>query len=150
MTLPTDPQLLAEACARWMYERDHNARHTGIELVSVQPGRAVMRLQVLEHMANSHGICHGGVLFALCDTAFAYACNSYNCTTLAAACHITYLRPAHLGETLTATAEERSRSGRSGVYDVTLTGRDGAVLALFRGQSQQIRSHLLPEGANPS
>lgn len=110
-----------------------------MSLDEVGPGRAVISMPVRADMANGHGICHGGFIFTLADSAFAFACNSYNHRVVAQHNSITYLAPGHLGEQLTATAVEVSRAGRSGIYDVTVTGADGRQLALFRGHSRQIK-----------
>ena len=95
-------------------------------------------MRVREDMVNGHAICHGGYIFTLADSAFAFACNSYDVTTVAAHCEISFLRPARLGEMLVAEAEERHRRGRSGIYDVTVRGADGETIALFRGWSRSI------------
>ena len=108
----------------------------------VQPGSARLTMAVRQDMVNGHGICHGGMLFALADTAFAYACNSYNRNTVASACHIDFLAPGKLGDTLVAEAVERSQSGRTGVYDVTVRTSAGQTLALFRGKSYRIQGEV--------
>jgi len=108
-------------------------------LVEVGPGHATITMPLREDMANGHGIAHGGYTFALADSAFAFACNSYNHLVVAQHNSITYLSPGHVGETLTATAREAHRAGRSGTYDVVVTGGDGRQVALFRGHSRQVR-----------
>lgn len=132
------PQEIAEACAATMWAEDSANHWLGTEIVSMAPGRAVMALQVRDHHLNSHRICHGGYIFALADTAFAYAANSHGDMTVAQQNQITYLSPARQGETLTATAVEVTRAGRSGIYDVTVTGQDGRTVALLRAHSRQI------------
>lgn len=102
-----------------------------------------MTMTVTPEMVNGHHICHGGLLFALADTAFAYACNSYNKNTVAAACHIDFLSPAKEGEVLEAEAVERSLSGRTGVYDVVVRTNHGRVVALFRGKSYRITGEVI-------
>lgn len=108
-----------------------------------------MSMQVAEHMTNGHGMCHGGYLFMLADTAFAYACNSHNQRTVAAGAEIHFVAPAQLGERLLAEAIERHRGARSGIYDVSITGADGRRIALFRGRSATIRGQLVPDGETP-
>src|SRR3954449_11732418 len=110
-----------------MVEADLAARHLGIELESIGPGRATARMTVAETMVNGHGTAHGGYLFLLADTAFAVACNTYGEPTVARACDIVFLRPAHAGDELVATAVERTRAGRSGIYDVIVRRADGQV-----------------------
>ncbi len=119
-----DPQALAEACAEAMWAEDHASRGLGMGIVRVAPGEAEIAMAVEPRMANGHGICHGGFIFALADSAFAFACNTYDQRTVAQHCAVTFLRPGRRGERITAHAVERSREGRSGIYDVTV--RDGA------------------------
>ncbi|MEC3862403.1 hydroxyphenylacetyl-CoA thioesterase PaaI [Mesobacterium sp. TK19101] len=142
------PQERAERSAAAMWENDAASRWLGITLEQIAPGRAVMALQVKPHHLNGHGICHGGYIFTLADTAFAFACNSYNAVTVAQQNQITYLTPGKPDERLTATAVEASRTGRSGVYDITVTGADGRQVALFRGLSRTINGQLFPEDHN--
>jgi acyl-CoA thioesterase len=127
---------LAGAVARSLYARDTAARGLGIEICHCGPGEAVLTMTVGDAMLNGHGICHGGFIFSLADTAFAYACNSGNELTVAQHCSIDFLRPARAGERLTATARETARRPRSGIYDVTVSGADGEPVALFRGLSR--------------
>jgi acyl-CoA thioesterase len=122
-----------------MYESDLASRHLGIQIDHVTPGRATARMQVRDTMLNGHRICHGGYVFLLADTAFAFACNTYGPVTVAAACDIAFLGPAHLGDELIAQATERHRAGRSGIYDVTVR-RANTVIAEFRGHSRTIRT----------
>ena len=138
MITPSNPQQLAEACAERMYRDDHASRKLGMELVRVTPGFAQMTMSVTETMVNGHDVCHGGYLFTLADSTFAFACNTYNDVTLAQSASIDFLRPATLGDKLLAEAVERSRGRRTGVYDVTVTRADGKVIALFRGKSFQL------------
>jgi acyl-CoA thioesterase len=105
-------------------------------------------MRVRKNMVNGHNICHGGMIFTLADSAFAHACNSKNNNTIASGCSIEYLAPGNLGDTLTATAIERSRGGKTGVYDITINNQDNITLALFRGKSYQIRGTLLPNEAD--
>jgi acyl-CoA thioesterase len=136
----------ARACADAMLAEDRATQGLGILLAAVGPGSATMTMMVRDDMVNGHGMCHGGFIFTLADSAFAFACNSYNERAVAQHNSITYLRPGRLGEMLTAVAEERVRQGRSGLYDVRVTGSDGTVVAEFRGQSRTIGGTFFPEG----
>ncbi|MCM2293919.1 hydroxyphenylacetyl-CoA thioesterase PaaI [Allorhizobium sp. BGMRC 0089] len=138
-------QALAEACAKSMWDDDLATRHLGMELVSVAPGQAVIVMTVAETMANGHGTCHGGYMFTLADSAFAFACNTYNARAVAQHCSITYIAPALVGDRLTATATEVSRKGRSGIYDIRITNQAGEPIAEFRGHSRTIKGTHLPE-----
>jgi acyl-CoA thioesterase len=120
-----------------MFDRDVASQALGIELVEAEGGAAVVRMRVTDSMVNGHGMAHGGYLFLLADTAFACACNSHGPVTVAAGADVTFLRPAHAGDQLEAVAQERSASGRSGIYDVTVR-RGGDVIAEFRGRSRVI------------
>ena len=138
-----DAQALAEATATAMYARDRAAHALGLKIVRVQPGRSLLTMAVRSDMDNGHHICHGGMIFTLADTAFAYACNSYNKNTVASACHIDFLAPAKEGETLEAEAVEQSASGRTGVYDITVRTAGGRTIALFRGKSYRINGEVI-------
>ncbi|MFD5560380.1 MULTISPECIES: hydroxyphenylacetyl-CoA thioesterase PaaI [Kitasatospora] len=118
-----------------LFERDRACQGAGITLDEVTGGRAVARMKVTEEMANAHGIGHGGYVFLLADAAFSYACNSYGPVALAQGAQVTFLAPAQIGDELVAEATERIRSGRQGVYDVTVRTTAGTVVAEFRGQS---------------
>ncbi|HEV2921798.1 MAG TPA: hydroxyphenylacetyl-CoA thioesterase PaaI [Actinomycetota bacterium] len=122
-----------------MYEADVASRHLGIQLENIAPGRATARMLVRDTMINGHNICHGGYVFLLADTAFAFACNTYGPVTVAAACDVAFLAPARLGDELIAEATERHRSGRNGIYDVTVHLPDTTVIAEFRGHSRALR-----------
>lgn len=139
------PQERAERSAQAMWKGDVAAQFNGMELVTVSPGAAVMTMTVRPEHLNGHGICHGGLIFTLADTAFAYACNSYNALVVAQENSITFLAPGRGGEVLTATAQEAHLAGRSGVYDVVVTGEDGRKVALFRGLSRQIKGQHFQE-----
>jgi acyl-CoA thioesterase len=139
---PQQAQQQAQDAAAAMWSRDHVAQGLGMTLAHVQPGAARLNMQVRQDMVNGHAICHGGMLFTLADTAFAYACNSYNQNTVASACSIDFLAPAHLGDTLVAEATERALGGRSGVYDVTVSTAAGKTVALFRGKSARIKGEV--------
>ncbi len=141
-----DANALARACADAMWADDAASRGLGMELVAVEPGRAVLSLTVTETMVNGHKICHGGFIFTLADSAFAFACNTYNQRTVAQHCAITFVAAGRLGDRLTARAAERQRAGRSGIYDITVTRGDGSVVAEFRGHSRTIEGNILPGG----
>ena len=143
------PQARAEKCAALMFANDAASPGLGMELAAIGPGTATMTMRVRPDMLNGHRICHGGFIFTLADSCFAFACNSYNVNTVAQQNQITYLTPGRAGETLTARATEVSRSGRSGVYDVTVTGEDGRAVALFRGLSRSIAGTHFPEEDTP-
>lgn len=138
----TDPQYLAEACADAMLARDQASQKLGMKVVSVAPGKATLTMAVDDRMIQGHGSCHGGYLFTLADSAFAFACNTYDKATVASGCSIDYMHAAKEGDLLTATAEEQSRGGRTGVYDVTIINQDGRTIALFRGKSYQVRGSV--------
>lgn len=139
------PEKRAQRCAEVMFANDRASPGLGMAIESVAPGRAVMTMKVRPDMLNGHHICHGGFTFALADSAFAFACNTYNQNTVAQQNQITYISPGQEGETLTATATEVSRTGRSGVYDVVVTGEDGRTIALFRGLSRTVKGQHFPE-----
>ena len=141
--VPTDPQALAEAVTAAMWSRDRTAQALGMRIESVGPGRATVRMTVRGDMVNGHHICHGGLIFTLADTAFAYACNAYNLNTVGSGCSIDYVAPGKEGDTLQAIAVERSRSGRTGVYDVVVRDGAGRDLALFRGKSYRIAGEVI-------
>ena len=142
-----DPQALAEAVGREMYARDRNSHFLGIDLMEIGPGYARVRLKVRPEMTNGHNTCHGGIIFTLADTAFAYACNSRNHRTVASGCSIDFVAPAHSGDTLVAIGEERALSGRTGVYDIGVENQQGLTIAYFRGKSYRIKGEVIgPEG----
>ena len=137
---------LARACAAAMWANDDASRGLGMELVEIAAGRAVMAMTVEKRMTNGQDICHGGFIFALADSAFAFACNGANQFTVAQHCAVTFIRPAHVGDRLTAKAVERIRHGRSGIYDVTVTDQKGQTIAEFRGHSRTVKGQHLPDG----
>ena len=139
------PQQRAEKSAAAMWAADNASKWFGMQLAEVSEGRAVMTLTIEPHHANGHAICHGGVTFALADSAFAFACNSRNQATVAQHNSVTFLAPGRVGDTMTAIAEEVQMAGRSGIYDVTVTNQDGVVLARFRGLSRAIKGQNFPE-----
>ncbi|WP_404415407.1 hydroxyphenylacetyl-CoA thioesterase PaaI [Marinospirillum sp.] len=138
MTTELTPQQLAEACTDAMFSRDQASQQLGMQIQSVAPGKAVLTMTIDERMIQGHGNCHGGYLFTLADSAFAFSCNTYDKATVASGCSIEYMRPARLGDQLTATAKEVSRGSRTGVYDITITNQDGKKVALFRGKSYEV------------
>ena len=129
---------MAEACAAAMWADDNASRGLGLVLEAVGPGSARMAMTVRADMTNGHGMCHGGFIFTLADSTFAFACNSRNAKCVAAQCEISFLRPAQLGDRLTAIGEERHRAGRSGISDVRVTDQSGEVIAELRGHSRTI------------
>jgi len=140
---PAEAQALAEETAAAMWSRDRAAQALGMKIVRVQPGSALLTMPVRTDMVNGHHICHGGLIFTLADTAFAYACNSYNRNTVASACHIDFLAPAKEADILEAEAIEQSASGRTGVYDITVRTTHGKLIALFRGKSYRINGEVI-------
>jgi acyl-CoA thioesterase len=140
-----DARTLAERVAGSMYERDTATQALGISIAHVGPGYAELAMAVRTDMLNGHEICHGGFIFTLADSAFAYACNSYNLNTVASGCAIEFTAPARAGDVLTARAHERQLAGRTGVYDVEVANQRGETVALFRGKSYRIKGHLLDE-----
>ena len=136
-------QALAESVAASMYARDTASKALGIRIVRVEPGHAELTMTVRADMVNGHAICHGGLIFTLADSAFAFACNSYNLSTVASGCAIEFIAPAREGDVLTARAHERQLAGRTGVYDVEVANGRGEVVALFRGKSYRIKGHLI-------
>ena len=132
------PQEVAERSAAVMWGQDAASQAMGMTLDAVRPGYARLIMRVRDDMVNGHRICHGGFVFAVADSAFAFACNSYGPVAVAQDCDIVFVAPAHLGDMLTAEAIERHRYGRNGIYDVTVR-RDGEVVAEFRGRSRELR-----------
>jgi acyl-CoA thioesterase len=133
-----EPQQLAERAAQALYQRDRASQALGMRLLEVGPGRARVAMTVRPDMINGHDVCHGGIVFALADTAFAFACNSHNESTVAAAGAIDFLAAARAGDELTADAIELWRTKRNGIYEITVTNQRGERVALFRGRSYRI------------
>ena len=129
----------ARASADAMWAQDGASRGLGMSLDDVGPGRAAVSMTVAETMLNGHGLCHGGFIFSLADSAMAFASNSHGAAAVAQHCTITFLRPGRRGERLTAEAVERGRHGRSGLYHVCITGDDGSVVAEFRGHTRLVK-----------
>ena len=140
----SDPEETARRSAEAMWEDDAASQALGMRILGVGPGTAILEMTVREDMVNGHGIGHGGFTFSLADSAFAFACNSYNRRTVAHTCQIAYLAPTRLGDVLVAEARERQREGRDGVYDVVVRNTD-RVVAEFVGTSKEIRGALYEE-----
>jgi acyl-CoA thioesterase len=139
----SDPQSVAEASADAMFGQDRASQALGMRILEVRPGYARLAMAVREDMVNGHKICHGGLIFTLADSAFAFACNTYGAVTVAASGSIEFLQPGRLGDELTAIAEERTRSKRTGVYDVAVHNQRGECVAMFRGRSHEIGGSIV-------
>jgi acyl-CoA thioesterase len=133
------PQQTAELVRERMFANDRAAKNLGMEVVEVSPGNASVAMTVREHMLNGHDICHGGLIATLADTAFAYACNSYNELTVASGFSIDLMAPGREGDVLTARSFEVSKAGRTGVYDCEITNQRNERIAVFRGRSYTIK-----------
>jgi acyl-CoA thioesterase len=145
MTIPSGDELaLAQASARALWDRDAASRALGIALLEVRPGYARTAMTIVASMVNGHAIAHGGMIFTLADSTFALACNSRNVSNVALQCSISFVGAVRLGERLVAEARECSRTGRTGVYDVTVT-RDAETVALFRGVCYRVRGAVIEE-----
>ena len=143
MNVALSPDDIARACADAMWKEDDASKGLGMKIVEVKPGQATLTMTVAPHMVNGQRIAHGGFIFLLADSAFAFACNSRNERTVAAQCDITFIKPGKLGDRLVAAAREVSRSGRSGIYDVSVTV-DDVVIAEFRGHCRTVGGAWLP------
>lgn len=140
------PEQRAQKVGETMFAVDTATKDTmGMELLACEPGRAVIRMPVQKLHLNGHQICHGGFIFTLADSTFAFACNSHNKNAVAAGCSIEFLRPAHEGDVLTCEGREQTLSGRHGIYDMKVTNQRGEVVALFRGKSAVIAGTVFPE-----
>jgi acyl-CoA thioesterase len=133
------PQQIAEAVRDGMFANDRASRGLGMEVLAVGPGRATLAMTVRDDMLNGHDICHGGLIATLADSAFAFACNSYDELTVASGFAADFVAPARLGDVLTATCAEATKAGRTGVYDAEVTNQRGERVALFRGRSYTIK-----------
>jgi acyl-CoA thioesterase len=133
-----NPQALAELAGKTMFENDPTSQALGIVLAEIRPGYARLTMTVRADMLNGHRTCHGGYIFMLADSAFAFACNSHNFNTVGAGCTIDYLAPGREGDVLTAVGVEQALSGKTGVYDIAVTNGEGRTVALFRGKSHRI------------
>ncbi|WP_119157619.1 hydroxyphenylacetyl-CoA thioesterase PaaI [Caldimonas tepidiphila] len=148
-TLPT-PQQTADLVREGMFARDRAARSLGMRITAMAPGRATITMPVREDMLNGFDICHGGYITTLADTAFAYACNSYNELTVASGLAVDFVAPGREGDVLTAVAQEVSLAGRTGVYDVVVTNQRGERIALFRGRSYRMKGKPSVPGSRPA
>ena len=137
------PDDLARACADAMWNEDDASKGLGMEILQIKPGEATLTMTVKPNMVNGHGIAHGGFIFLLADSAFAFACNSRNERAVAAHCDISFIRPGKLGDRLVAAAREISRTGRSGIYDIRVTVDDTAI-AEMRGHSRTVGGAWVP------
>jgi acyl-CoA thioesterase len=133
------PQQIADKVHEAMYRDDRASKWLGMQILEVTPGRAVLTMTVREQMLNGHDICHGGLISTLADSAFAYACNSYNELTVASGFAVDLLAPGRLGDVLTATCHEVSKAGRTGLYDCEVNNQQGQRIAVFRGRSYTLR-----------
>jgi acyl-CoA thioesterase len=141
-----DAMARARKVGETMFAVDTASRLTmGMELLSCEPGRAVLRMPIRAMHLNGHQICHGGFIFTLADTTFAFACNSHNKNAVAAGCSIEFLKPVREGDVLTCEGIEQTLSGRHGIYDMRVQNQHGEVVALFRGKSAQIAGTVFPE-----
>ena len=141
-----DAMARARKVGETMFAVDTASRLTmGMELLSCEPGRAVLRMPIRAMHHNGHQICHGGFIFTLADTTFAFACNSHNKNAVAAGCSIEFLKPVREGDVLTCEGIEQTLSGRHGIYDMRVQNQHGEVVALFRGKSAQIAGTVFPE-----
>lgn len=136
---------LARRCADSMWAEDTASQQLGMVIESVETGRSRLSMRVRADMTNGHGIAHGGFIFTLADSAFAFACNTYNVRTVAQTCDIVFVAPAHEGDLLVADAVERHRYGRNGIYDIRVT-RGDEVVAEFRGRSRTIGGPVVETG----
>jgi len=141
----SDAQSLAERVAAEMFTRDAASQALGMRIVKVGPGSAELTMKVRADMLNGHATCHGGFIFTLADSAFAFACNSANLATVASGCTIDFIAPARENDVLTAIGRERSLSGRTGIYDIEVRNQRGEMIALFRGKSYRIKGHVIAE-----
>jgi acyl-CoA thioesterase len=137
-SMTADPQALAELAGKTMYERDPASQALGMMLDAIRPGYARMSMPVRADMLNGHGTCHGGYIFMLADSAFAFACNSHNLNTVGAGCTIDYLAPGRAGDVLVAEALEQALAGKTGIYDIVVSNQEGRKIALFRGKSHRV------------
>ena len=143
-----DAETLARKVGESMFAVDTASKDfMHMELVDCRPGRATMRMAVREEHLNGHKICHGGLIFTLADSTFAFACNSHNKVTVAAGCSIEFLKSGQLGDVLTSEAVEQTLNGRHGIYDIRVSNQHGEVIALFRGKSAQIKGHIIEEAS---
>ena len=145
MPAQDDADLLAARCADAMWAEDDASKAMGMQIVSVREGSAVLSMTVQENMVNGHGMCHGGMIFSLADSAFAFACNSQNFAAVAAGASIDFLAPASAGDVLTASASIVSQSKKTGLYDVPVRNQSNRLVAQLRGRSARIRGTVVPD-----
>lgn len=138
-------QRLAERAVQAIYDSDRASQKLGMTVESVAPGEACVTMRIQPDMVNGHGICHGGLIFTLADSAFAFACNSHGHNALAAGAAIEFLAPGREGDVLTAVATERWRAGKSGIYEIEVRNQRGEAVALFRGRCHQIAGRVVDE-----
>jgi acyl-CoA thioesterase len=141
-------QLLAKRSVAALYANDRASQGLGMRILEARPGFAKLSMVVREDMLNGHSVCHGGLIFSLADSAFAFSCNSHGGAVVGASASMDFLAPARGGDELTAVAVERWRSKRSGVYEVTISNQHGDTIALFRGRSHQVREHAVDTAEN--
>ena len=140
-----DDVSLAKAAAEAMWRDDNASKWLGMKVEEVRPGYARLSMTVTANMVNGHNFCHGGLIFTLADSTFAFACNSHNQRAVAAGASIEFLAPAYLGDVLSAEGLEQSLMGRTGVYDMKVRNQKGEVIALFRGKSATIKGLLVED-----
>ncbi len=140
-----DTLALAKAAAEVMWREDNASKWLGMKIEEVRPGYARLSMTVTANMVNGHNLCHGGLIFTLADSTFAFACNSHNQRAVAAGCAIEFLAPAFLGDVLTAEGVEQALRGRTGVYDMKVTNQKSELIAVFRGKSATIKGLLVEE-----
>lgn len=145
-----DPQSLAEACAEVLWHNDPASKKLGMSIEKIAPGYAELSMTIANDMVNGHGICHGGFMFTLADSTFAFSCNTYNQNCVAQHCTISYLAPAFTGDQLYATGREVSRHGRNGIYDITIVNQKNKKIVEFRGYSRTIAGTLVPTNSTPA
>ena len=143
---PPSPQAVAEATRDAMWSNDRASKALGMQVLAVGPGSATLSMVVRQDMLNGHDICHGGLITTLADSAFAFACNAYNEVTVAAGFDVNLIAAARAGDQLTATARERSKAGRTGVYDIDVSNQRGEAVAAFRGRSYTLKGKALIDG----
>jgi len=141
----TESRVSPDACSAAMHENDYATKSLGMQILSTTLGESVVSMEVRRDMLNGYGSCHGGMIFSLADTAFAHACSSGNKPTVASGCTIDYIAPGKEGDILTARASERSRSGRTGIYDIEVFNQDEQLIAVFRGRSYELKGSVVPE-----
>jgi acyl-CoA thioesterase len=142
-----EAQSLAERVAAAMFARDRASQAMGMRISKVGPGRAELTMRVRADMLNGHATCHGGFIFTLADSAFAFACNSANMNTVASGCSIDFIAPAREDDVLTAIGQEQTLSGRTGIYDIEVRNQRGETVAMFRGKSHRIKGHVITEAS---